>query len=497
MTVQTPGRYRIREAVRRRDRLVVCPRPLAATRLNETATRLLDALCSDTFRSVSDAATEAGVAIEHAASLFAQLQSRGFLEWRPERDPDHRPPVSVVVTVRNEADAIGACLDALAALDYPTFEVVVVDDGSTDGTRDAVRSHPLCESGVARIVAVGSASDPLGIGASRNRGVEAARHDVVAFTDADCRPRPAWLADLVPCLAAHDVVGGRIRPAGDRALDTFEGTHSSLDMGPRAARVDRESATPYLATANLVGRRTVFEAIPFPDRSVAEDVDVCWRAIDAGYDVVYVPEGVVEHDYGGNPEFLRRRVSYGGSEALLAREYGHPSTVAVPVVALVGVLALALLGTLQRAPTVEGLDVVAVLSVGLTVGPASELVAARRAFAPAKLVAALGRSALSRSYALAAELGRYYALVGAVAAALAGLVGFGTLAGPLLFVVGWCLLFPAVVDYLLHRPRVDPLRYAWWYVLDALAYQVGAYRGAVTHRTVAHLAPRTRFALAL
>ncbi|MEA5388194.1 hypothetical protein VB773_00555 [Haloarculaceae archaeon H-GB2-1] len=140
---------------------------------------------------------------------------------------------------------------------------------------------------------------------------------------------------------------------------------------------------------------------------------------------------------------------------------------------------------------------VAVLSVGLTVGPASELVAARRAFAPAKLVAALGRSALSRSYALAAELGRYYALVGAVAAALAGLVGFGTLAGPLLFVVGWCLLFPAVVDYLLHRPRVDPLRYAWWYVLDALAYQVGAYRGAVTHRTVAHLAPRTRFALAL
>ncbi|MEA5406215.1 glycosyltransferase [Haloarculaceae archaeon H-GB2-1] len=325
MTVQTPGRYRIREAVRRRDRLVVCPRPLAATRLNETATRLLDALCSDTFRSVSDAATEAGVAIEHAASLFAQLQSRGFLEWRPERDPDHRPPVSVVVTVRNEADAIGACLDALAALDYPTFEVVVVDDGSTDGTRDAVRSHPLCESGVARIVAVGSASDPLGIGASRNRGVEAARHDVVAFTDADCRPRPAWLADLVPCLAAHDVVGGRIRPAGDRALDTFEGTHSSLDMGPRAARVDRESATPYLATANLVGRRTVFEAIPFPDRSVAEDVDVCWRAIDAGYDVVYVPEGVVEHDYGGI------RSSFAGGSATAGRRPSSLASTATPV----------------------------------------------------------------------------------------------------------------------------------------------------------------------
>jgi mycofactocin system glycosyltransferase len=494
VTVQTSGRYRIRDAVRRRDGLVVCPRPLVATRLNDAGCRLLDTLSPESFRSVDDVAAEAGVTPEQAARLFADLKARGVLEWEPERDPDYCPPVSVVVTVRNEAAAIRPCLDALSDLDYPEYEVIVVDDGSTDGTPERVHKHPLAESGVARVVEVGVPDAPLGIGASRNRGVEAAAHDVVAFTDADCRPRSEWLAGLVPCLAAHDVVGGRIRPSSDRAIDTFEGTHSSLDMGPRAARVDRESGTPYLATANLIGRRDVFEAVPFPDRNVAEDVDVCWRAIDAGYDVVYTPDGVVEHDYGDAREFLSRRVSYGGSEALLAREYGHPGTVDLPVVALAGVLALGLFALLGR-PPVGALDAAAVVALGVTVGPASQLFGARRQFAPRQLLTAAGRSALSRTYAVAAEVGRYYSLSGALVGIVLATGGAEPAGTALAAVAVLALLGPAAVDYLLHRPRLDPLRYGWWYVCDALAYQMGALRGAVRYRTLAHLDPRRRFAL--
>ena len=79
--------------------------------------------------------------------------------------------------------------------------------------------------------------EELGIGASRNRGVKAASHDVTAFTDADCRPRPEWLADLAPTLAAHDLVGGRIWPAGETPADAYEGMKSSLDMGARVTRI--------------------------------------------------------------------------------------------------------------------------------------------------------------------------------------------------------------------------------------------------------------------
>ncbi|MFB6183355.1 MAG: glycosyltransferase [Haloarculaceae archaeon] len=494
------GRYRLRDAVSKRGRVVTCTRPLVVTRLNEAGSRLVDALSFEVYRSVAAAAEAADVDAENARSLLEALRRRGLLAWRPGRDPTHRPPASVVVTVRNEADAIGACLDALAALSYPDYEVVVVDDCSTDGTRERVHSHPLAESGVARLVTV-DGDDPRGIGACRNLSVDAAAHDVVAFTDADCRPRADWLADLVPCLSAHDLVGGRIRPHGDGGASAYEGVNASLDMGPRAAPVDRESATPYLATANLVGRREVFEAVRFPERNVAEDVDVCWRAVGDGYDVVYTPEGVVEHDYGDATDFVGRRVAYGASEALLAGEYGHPGSVSVPLtvpaVALVGVLG----GTVVDAGGVDGLAIAAtvalVVAVAATLGRAGRTLwatatAESRLDARSVLIGTV-RGGLSRLYAVATEVARYYSLpVAAVALALAA-AGFETLAAAVAGLVVAVVWLPPLVEYAVHRPATSPVAYVAWATLDAVAYQVGAHRGAVGYRTATHLDPRRRF----
>ncbi|RLM53966.1 glycosyltransferase [Halobellus sp. Atlit-31R] len=539
--VPADGEYRLRDGVRLVDDVLVSKRPLTATRLNDAAVGVVDGLVrAGGFRPPEALASGTGPTATATETLCEHLRQRGFLEWRPARDPEHTPPVSVVVTVRDDREHLRACLDALADLEYPAYEVVVVDDGSSDGTREVARSHALAGARRLRVVSVGTVDAPLGIGASRNRGVAAAAYDVVAFTDADCRPRAGWLADLVPHLAAHDLVGGRIRPAGDATASVYEAHNSSLDMGPRAARVDPGGATPYLATANLVGRRAVFESVPFPERDVAEDVAVCWGALDAGFDVVYTPTGVVEHAYRTElRSFVRRRAAYGASEALLARERGREemdrvnvSATVLAVVALVGGGLAASGGGGSAFPASSGAGggpaSLAAIASGAGGGPAS---LSTLAFGVAAVVFAVGalaggtarwrqhrrlapavtagdvlrsraRERLSGAYAVARELTRYYAgplaglgvVSGAVGVA-GGLDAAALLGAGLLALVGLALALPPAVEYWVSTPETSVYGYAGYYLADHLAYQYGVYRGAIEHRTLSHLRPSARFRL--
>ena len=115
------------------------------------------------------------------------------------------PTVSVVVCAYNAADTIDECLASLDDLDYPRFEVIVVNDGSTDGT--GLRAHAWSErrtdSIVRRVVDVSNG----GLSAARNIGLETATGEIVAYTDADVRVDPLWLAYLVQPFLRSDVVG--------------------------------------------------------------------------------------------------------------------------------------------------------------------------------------------------------------------------------------------------------------------------------------------------
>jgi mycofactocin system glycosyltransferase len=495
------GKYRRREGVSIVDGVVVSRRPLTVTRLNDAAVSLLRELDDGAFHAPETVASRTDYDAATVERLFERLAERDFLEWRPARDPDHRAPVSVVVTVRNDRAHLDRCLVALSELDYPDYEVVIVDDGSTDGTRELVESRAATDHGL-RLVRVGDPAEPIGIGASRNRGVAAARHDAIAFTDADCRPRSDWLADLVPCLATADLVGGRVRPAGESAVSAYEGVNSSLDMGAYAARVDPAGNTPYLATANLVGQREVFEAVPFPDRNVAEDVAVCWGALDAGYDVVYTSEGVVEHAYRDDLRaFADRRATYGASEALLANEHDREDgSVGVPLVVLLAVT-LGLVGVVGSGGV--GTAAFALAGVGLL------LTAGVRGWRGWRRARRLGgvvslrdlgeswaRTRLSSAYAHSREVTRYYAFPIAALGALCWLAGAATAAVGVLAALALAITLPAVVEYRVHGPNASRTAYAGYYLADHLGYQLGAYRGALAHRTVAHLRPSARFRLA-
>lgn len=199
---------------------------------------------------------------------------------------DAPPAVSVVIPVRDGAPVLGACLDALGAQqDAPPFEVVVVDNGSKDGTAALARHHPV----VTRVV-----REPArGSYVARNAGVAACLGDVVAFTDADCRPRPQWVRRGLDALAAADLAGGDVRAAVSARPTIWERYDRAvyLDQG-RAVRDEG-----YAATANLFVRRAVWAAVGPFDASLASSGDLEWgqRATRQGWRLVHAPDAVVDH----------------------------------------------------------------------------------------------------------------------------------------------------------------------------------------------------------
>jgi GT2 family glycosyltransferase len=190
--------------------------------------------------------------------------------------------IAVITTVRDGEHALQGLADALAQQTRRDFEWVVIDNGSRDGTADVAR---------ARGATVVEEPRP-GRSRARNRGVAATRAPLLAFTDADCRPRPEWLDRLATCLDdGPPLVAGRTvmtTSARPNAVERFDSLWRFRD--------DRRRA--WGQTANLGMRREAFDAIggfdPAFHRS-GEDVDLCLRARAAGFALVHCPLAVVEH----------------------------------------------------------------------------------------------------------------------------------------------------------------------------------------------------------
>ena len=108
--------------------------------------------------------------------------------------PEAPPPVSIIVPVRNEAANLPTLLAALTRQTYPHFEIVLVDDASTDATPEVARTWQETQPTL-RLLSIEEPKEPRKKHAL-TQGVEAATHDLLAFTDADCAPPPDWLATL-------------------------------------------------------------------------------------------------------------------------------------------------------------------------------------------------------------------------------------------------------------------------------------------------------------
>jgi glycosyltransferase involved in cell wall biosynthesis len=153
------------------------------------------------------------------------------------------PAVSVIIPARNAAGTLHRTLDALTAQDLAVeFEVIVVDDGSADGTGALAERHPLSPAVLRNDAATGP-------GSARNRGAGTARAPVLAFTDSDCFPAPDWLSRGLEAIGDLDLVQGAVQP------------DPSAPRGPFDRTVIVTGEDGYYETANLFVRRELFDRI--------------------------------------------------------------------------------------------------------------------------------------------------------------------------------------------------------------------------------------------
>ena len=198
--------------------------------------------------------------------------------------------VSVVVPTKDGAERLPALLEALRrqTLARAAFEVLVVDDGSTDRTADVVR-----DSGIARLV---TAPRPLGQGAATNLGIAAATGDVLAFTDDDTIPAADWLEAGLRAVAASP--GGLVAGHVELRLAGRPTAAALMDYGRGYLDQRGYVADGFGATANLWVRRDVLERLGGFDAGAAwqtHDRDFGERARLAGLELVYAAGVVVQH----------------------------------------------------------------------------------------------------------------------------------------------------------------------------------------------------------
>ncbi|MFP5322752.1 MAG: mycofactocin biosynthesis glycosyltransferase MftF [Acidimicrobiia bacterium] len=405
------------------------------------------------------------------ALVARRLLDAGLAHPRPLAAPELA--VSVVVPVRDDVAGVAALLDRLP----PRLgEVVVVDDGSADpealaaavGARATVRRHERS----------------LGPGAARDTGWRTTSGDVVVFVDADVTPGDGWLEPLLAHLLdpAVGVVAPRVRSRpGSTLLERYERHRSPLDLGPTEARVVPRSRVAYVPTAALVCRRAVLEALGGFDASMrlGEDVDLVWRAVEAGWTVRYEPRSEVVHRPRPTwAAWARQRRGYGSAAAALDRR--HPGAVAPVELNAWSLAAWALAALGGRRGAAAGTAV----AVGSSLALAPKL----RGRVDDPVPTALRLGGLGTLHAgtwLARAVWRAWLPV----ALVAGLRSRRVRAAAAVAAV-----VPAVLD---RRDAartgpvgVDPVRWVLVHAADQAAYAAGVWRGVLAERSARCLLPR-------
>jgi GT2 family glycosyltransferase len=249
--------------------------------------------------------------------LALHTVSRVFAEAPfPDTQRQEWPKVSVVVCAYNAASTIDECLTSLERLTYPSFEVILVNDGSTDATASIARRH--------REVKIIDLPN-CGLSAARNVGLSQATGDIVAYTDADVRVDPNWLTYLVQPFITSDVVGSggpNVVPPDDPWIAQ---SVARSPGGPTHVLLDDRIAE-HVPGCNMAFRRdALLEIGGFNPifRRAGDDVDLCWRLQAKGYRIGFAPSALVWHRHRARVRaYWRQQVGYGESETWLMSH--HP-----------------------------------------------------------------------------------------------------------------------------------------------------------------------------
>ncbi len=226
------------------------------------------------------------------------------------------PRVSVLVCTYNGSKTLDGCLRSLQKVNYPNYEVVLVNDGSTDSVPEIAARWPYIRY---------HAQPNRGLSVARNTALELAEGEIVVYTDDDCFVDEDWLYFLVGTLLDHDASA----VGGPNLLPTKDGPVAacvSASPGSPAHILIDDHVAEHIPGCNMAFWKDRLKAIggfnPLYTKA-GDDVDVCWRLQNEGDTIVYSPAAMVWHHRRATVKaYLKQQRGYGEAEALLKRN--HP-----------------------------------------------------------------------------------------------------------------------------------------------------------------------------
>ena len=244
-------------------------------------------------------------ALASVRKAFAEVPLPPDLRW---------PRISVIVCTYNGHRTIRDCFEGLLRLEYPNFEVIVVNDGSTDATPEIAAEYGF------RLIS----TENRGLSNARNTGLEAATGEIVAYLDDDARPDPHWLTYLATTFmsTSHVGVGGpNIAPPGDGPI--AECVANAPGNPVHILLSDQEAE--HIPGCNMAFRKAALQAIGGFDPQfciAGDDVDVCWQLQQQGGTLGFNPAAMVWHHRRNSVRaFWKQQKNYGRAEALLEKKW--------------------------------------------------------------------------------------------------------------------------------------------------------------------------------
>ncbi len=243
--------------------------------------------------------------IEAVRKAYSEVPFPPDLDW---------PSISVVVCTYNGSRTIRDTLDGLKKLEYPNFEVIVVNDGSKDGTELIAAEYGF------KVIT----TENRGLSSARNTGMRAAKGEIVAYIDDDARPDPHWLTYLAATFLTTDhagVGGPNLPPPNDGPV--AECVANSPGGPIHVLLTDREAE--HIPGCNMAFRKAALEAIDGFDhrfRIAGDDVDLCWRLQKQGWTLGFSPAAMVWHHRRNSVKaYWKQQLNYGKAEADLEKKW--------------------------------------------------------------------------------------------------------------------------------------------------------------------------------
>jgi GT2 family glycosyltransferase len=235
----------------------------------------------------------------------------------PQTSDTKLPMASIVICSYNGASTVESCLRSMEKLRYPSdYEVIFVDDGSTDSTQQILKKFPSVRN---------IRQKNMGLSYARNVGMEAAKGEIVLYTDSDCEADEDWLYYVALALSRGGYVG-----MGGPNLIPDEGSWVADCVGlspggPTHVMIDDREAE-HVPGCNMAFLKWALKQVNGFDpqfRKAGDDVDVIWRLQDLGYSIGFAPSAQVWH-YRRNTvkAYLKQQRGYGEAEAML--KFKHP-----------------------------------------------------------------------------------------------------------------------------------------------------------------------------